>query len=331
MKRVQIKEISTYYPKRKISNQYIEDKVNNNGTILQSGTLQKVFGSVERRFAAEGEQVSDLASKAAQKIVDKIGSKNIDYLIFAAACADLIEPATSNIIQAKLGLTCPCVDIKNACNSHLTAIEFASGLLLTGKYKNILIVTGEKLSDAIDFNVKNKEDLKSALSSYTLGDGGAATLITLSNDDSGIVLQKFKTVGEHWDLCTIKGGGSLFPRDLSQLFFRGKTAELKDVIAENTRSFFLDNLQRYGWSHNEIDHVITHQVSINTFDTIFNEVELPTSKNISVFKRFGNVAAASVPIALFEGVQSGKIQKGDKIVIIGLAAGISASLQLLIW
>jgi len=331
MKKVYIKEISAYYPERKVCNNEIEKAINKHGEMMQPGTLKKIFGSNHRRFAKKEEQVSDLAAKAARPIVDKIGSENIDYLIFAAACADLIEPATSNIVQSKLGLDCPCVDIKNACNSHLSAIEFASALLVSGKYKNVLIVTGEKLSDAINFNIKSKEHLKSAIASFTLGDGGVASLISLSDDESGFVSQSFKTVGKHWELCTIKGGGSLFPRDASKLFFEGKTAALKDELAKHTKQFFLSNLQSNGWNCESIDHVITHQVSVNTFETIFDEVDLPRSKNISVFEKYGNVAAASVLIALYEGVKSNKIKKGDKVAIIGLAAGISASLQLIIW
>ena len=213
----------------------------------------------------------------------------------------------------------------------MSALELASALLITKRYKNILIVTGEKLSDAINFDITNKDDLKSSLSSFTLGDGGAASLVALSDDESGIVFQKFKTVGKHWELCTIKGGGSLFPRDISKLFFRGKTAEMKDVITKHTRSFFLKNLRDNEWSADQIDHVITHQVSLGTFDQIFHEVKIPKTKNISVFEEYGNVAAASIPIALYEGVKSGKIKKGDRIAIIGLAAGISVSLQLMIW
>src|SRR5262245_10010432 len=101
MKRAAITDVSSHVPARIVSNGEIEERVR----FLAPGSLKRLFGIEERRFAAD-EQVSDLAVAAARPIVDRIGAKNIDYLIFAAASADLIEPATCNIVQYKLGLRC---------------------------------------------------------------------------------------------------------------------------------------------------------------------------------------------------------------------------------
>lgn len=328
---VKIKHLSVYAPNQIITNEMIEHRVNSEKEILREGLLEKVFGIKERRFATSDEQVSDLAVKATLPIFEQIDYEEIDFLIFAAACSDLIEPATSVIIQHKLGLKCPAIDIKNACNSFVSAVQIASSLIESNTYKNILIVNGEKLSNAINYDIKDIEQLKNTVSGYTLGDAGAALVLSKSNDSSGILFQRFMSNGAHWELCTIKGGGSLYPHDVSKLYFEGKTAQLKDVLIDEAKEFLKNAFHESGWSPDDVDHIITHQVSTQTFEVICKEVGIDISKNISIFEHFGNIAAASIPMALHQGIHSNTIKKGDKIAIVGLAAGISASLQLMIW
>lgn len=331
MTNVKISAISAYAPERIVSNQEIEERINRKTQYVPEGILDKLFGIQERRFAAKDEQVSDLAAKAAQPIVEQVGRKNIDFLIFAAASADLIEPATSNIVQQKLGLKCPVMDIKNACNSFVSAIQVATAFIQANIYGNVLIVNGEKLSDAINFDIRDADHLQRSLAAFSLGDAGTAALLTASEHTSGFCYQKFMTLGEHWDLCTIQGGGSMFPHDVSKNYFEGKTAELKDVILATANGFVNQCLQENGWQVDEIDHFITHQVSAQTFKIIADATGIPESKMVSVFERFGNTAAASIPLSLHCANSRNLLKKGDKIVILGLAAGISVSVQLMIW
>ncbi|MFN0215138.1 MAG: 3-oxoacyl-ACP synthase III family protein [Saprospiraceae bacterium] len=331
MIRAKIAELSVYLPERIVSNQEIEERVNKHGKMIPVGGLERLFGIQERRYAAQAQQVSDLAAAAAQPIVDKIGASNIDFLIFAAACSDLIEPATCNIVQHKLGLNCPSMDIKNACNSFTSALMTASSFIQAGIFNNVLIANGEKLSDAIRFEFENEAQFNSHLAALSLGDAGASVLVTKSADDSGICFQKFLTNGAHWELCTIKGGGSMFPHDASKNYFEGQTVALKDVLAETTELFFHKCLQESGWEIDEIQHFFTHQVSIGTTRIISQMTRIAPSKIEEAFGHYGNTAAASIPLAMHQRLSRGEIQKGDKVVWLGLAAGVSASVQLMIW
>lgn len=139
----------------------------------------------ERRFAAKHEQVSDLVVQAAKPILERFSGQNVEFLIFASACADLIEPATCNIVQHKLGLQCPALDVKNACNSFVSGLMTASSLIAAGICNNVLVVTGEKPSDAIRFDFENDAQMGPYLAGFTFGDAGAAALVTVSPDDSG--------------------------------------------------------------------------------------------------------------------------------------------------
>lgn len=331
MVRSYIREIATYVPERRVSNSELTELVNEHKVFLNEGVLNRLFGIEERRFAEKDEQVSDLAVGAAIQIIDKVGRKNIDFLIFAAACSDLIEPATSVIIQNKLRLNCPCIDIKNACNSVVSAIHTADAFIKAGIYKNILIVNGEKLSDAINYSIRDSDHLKRAMASFTLGDAGAALIMSISNDQSGIYNQQFLTEGSKWELCTIQGGGSMYPHDSSKLYFEGKTTELKEAMIFHCKSFIHNALHSSGWDIDAIDHIFTHQVSNQTFNVIVENTGLNKSKFMNTFEKYGNTAAASIPLSIVEGIKSGKLKKGDKIAIIGLAAGLSVSVQMIIW
>jgi len=214
-----IEELSVYHPPKVINNELVASKLNLKNEFIKGATLERLFGIKERRYADKDVQVSDLATKAALPIVEKIGRENIDFLIFASACQDLIEPATCNIIKA-------------------------------------------------------------------------------SDDESGIHFQKFLTRGSHWELCTIKGGGSMFPQDVTKNYFEGKTAELKDVLLTEAKTFTLDCIEKGGWKIEDIDHLVTHQVSLQSFEVICQSLGIPLSKNISVFEEYGNTAGSAIPLSL---------------------------------
>jgi len=331
VRKSKIADLSVYHPTRIVTNQELESRLNANGKLLAEGSLERLFGLRERRFAAADEQVSDLAAQAARPIVERIGKERIGFLIFAAACADLIEPATANIVQHKLGLRCPVMDVKNACNSFTSGLMTASSFIAAGICDHVLVVNGEKLSDAIRLDVGSKEQLARHLAAYSLGDAGAAALVSVSDDESGFHFQRFMTRGEHWQLCTIPGGGSMFPHDADKHYFEGQTDALKEVMAEAAARFFHVCLQEAGWQSGEIQHFFTHQVSVSTFQLIARLAQIDPACCEQVFTHFGNTAAASIPLAMHQRYARGEIKKGDKVALLGLAAGVSVSVQLLVW
>lgn len=330
MSKAVIKSLSVYLPEDIVYNYQIEDKIVLQNASMEHGILEKLFGSNMRRFAPRTLQVSDIACEAANHLVNTENADSIDLLIFAAASSDLIEPATANIIQKKLGLSCPVMDVKNACNSFVSAIQVASAFIESGIYNTVLIVCGEKLSEVINYHPKSNEHLKRCLSGYTLGDGGAAMIIG-SGEGSKIIYQKFSSFGEHWNLCMVEGGGSMALRDFDKYYFDANSSELSKVVRSKIAAFVPQCLMEAGWNSNEIDCVVTHQVSATTVNQIALFFTIPENKFINTFSRYGNIAAATIPIALHEAIQEGKLKKGDKLMIVGLAAGISLSVQLIEW
>jgi acyl-CoA:acyl-CoA alkyltransferase len=323
-------DLAIYLPEQLVENEAVENKVAYNSDMkLNSGVLKKMFGNETRRYASSETQVSDLAYFAAKQILER-NDVAIDLLIFAAASSDLIEPATSNIVQSKLGIVCAAMDIKNACNSFTSAIHTASAFISSGVYKHVLIVNGEKLSEVINFNPRDEVHLMKCLAGYSLGDAGAAMLMS-HTFGSTLEFQKICNWGDYWDLCTVKGGGSLAFREADKYFFEGNAKALKETMLLKGVEFVNTCIAESGYHKSDFDCIITHQISYNMPFTIASAAGLDTTKCINTFNKYGNTAAASIPLAMKEAIDEGKLKKGDILLLIGLAAGISISVQILKW
>ena len=330
MRYASILSTGVYLPSKKVSNAEIAQQIQWGSKPISGQMLESLFGAKSRHFASKNTQVSDLAVNAANQALAKSGYPKIDLLIFAAASSDLIEPATANIIQSKLGLTCPAMDIKNACNSFASAIEVASAFVVNGMYKNILITSGEKLSEVINFHPRNNEHFTQCLPGYSLGDAGAAMIIS-SNKNNKVIFQRFLTIGQHWNLCTVLGGGSIAFRNASKYYFEGDSVKLTEVFNKNFKQFFENCLQAIPWGIDEINCVVAHQVASHTTSKLSKILNIPKHKFVQTFADHGNIAAATIPLALNQAVDNGQLKKGDKLLVIGLAAGISISIQFIQW
>ena len=326
-----ISDIEVFLPERIVTSCELEAMINKKEKLLDAGSVERLFGVRERRYAESDVQVSDLGANAARNLVEKHGASEIDCMIFASACGDLIEPATANIVHSKLGLECPAFDVKNACNSFVTALQVASSFIEAGVYKKVLITSGEKLSNTIRFEPADESELKKGLASLSFGDAGSAVMVEPSPNGCGIFYQKFKTVGKHWDLCTIKGGGSMFPFDSDKNYFEGKTSELAHVFVVEGKTFVHTSLAEAGCELEDIDYFFTHQVSSRTIEIMAMVLSIPIEKIIRVSDLLGNVASVSIPLSLHIAENRGLLKHGNKIAIIGMAAGISISVQLMVW
>ena len=123
----------------------------------------------------------------------------------------------------------------------------------------------------------------------------------------------------------------MYPQDGSKNYFEGKTTEMKYVFLKNKGQMAQDCLDETGWTYADVDHFFMHHVSKNTFEVAGAALQIPVSRFYHVMEKQGNMAAASIPFAISHAAEHKKLKKGDKIMIIGLASGISMSVQLLIW
>lgn len=292
---------------------------------IRPGTLAAMTGIRTRRVANDDVQCSDLAVDAARAALSRsaLGPDDVDVLIFAAASQDLVEPATAHIVQHKLGTRCQVFDVKNACNSFLNGVQLGESLILSGAARTVLVTTGEICSRAIDWHAEDVDELKRNLPAYTMGDAGAAVVLTRSRNGEGIFYRRFAALSQHWELATIPGGGSMHPRGDEYTYLRGDGARLKQAFVEEGSLLFNSMMQEAGVEFDDFARIFVHQVSIPYHREMLEASGMPDDKVTRTVVELGNMASASIPVAFAQEYDRGALSPGDRVMWVGMASGIS--------
>jgi 3-oxoacyl-[acyl-carrier-protein] synthase-3 len=320
-----------YAPEDIWSSEMVEARVDACSTdwSIPQGIVKLATGVAERRFAPEGMYSSDLAVRAAQQALAASGiePRDIDVVIFASASHDVAEPATANIVQAALGCDRAAVmDVKNACNSFLNGLDIAQAFIETGRAPRVLVAAGECLSPTIKWNIDGSQDLPVRLAALTLGDAGAACVLEASGaPERGVMRGAFESVGQYWELSTVLGGGSRYGAAQEHMFFECRSAKLQKLAVDRIPALVTDVLVKLDWSLDDVSLVVPHQVSMSVIERIANLLNYPLERCAVTLDRFGNTAAASIPFALDVALEEGRAATGDKVLLVGGAAGFSAA------
>jgi 3-oxoacyl-[acyl-carrier-protein] synthase-3 len=212
-RRTAILGIGTYLPERVLTSSEIEAGIADVGIAMSPGFIERATGVGARRIAAERENASDLAVAAALEALESagLGPLDVDLLIFAAASHDVTEPATANIVQAKLAAhRAQVFDLKNACNSLVTALDVADSYVQSGRARVVLVATGEMPSRATDLRFRSRDDVLARFAHLTFGDAGGAVVLGRSpTPHRGIVATAGVTRGEAWNLATVLSFGTM--------------------------------------------------------------------------------------------------------------------------
>ena len=289
---------------------------------LATGLIGRLTGVETVHVRPDGWQTSDLAAAAARDaLADSPGL--IDLLIFASASQDLIEPATSHIVAAKLGLDCPVMDVKNACNSVLNAMQVADALIRTGQYRRVLIASGEQPSHAVRWELTNRQQFLRSFPGYTMSDGGAAVLLERSDGDTGILGSTFVAVSSHWDIGTLGTGGSMDPHAAEGSYFDMNGPALQRAFLDLGPDAVLGTLRDLGLSWEDFDLVAIHQVALPYLAPIFERLGIAADKSVVTVVDHGNLASVTLPLQLLRAREAGTVREGSLVALIGLAGGIS--------
>lgn len=334
-----IVSIGAYLPEKTICTVDIEKKLRFPQDLgLSPGTLEKLTGCREHREVDPHVNASDLAVFASQQAMSQAHMlpADLDLLIFCACSQDITEPATANIIQEKIKAKhAQVMDVKNACNSFINGIDIADSMIKTGKAKNALICTGEVLSRYVDYNIKTRKDLALRAAGLTLGDGGGAVVLQANGlNGRGIKGSRFISDGAQWRLAVVTAGGTMYPRapvDPSLTYFQSDSERIIALARERVPIVIRGVLKDVGWKPKDVDLVIPHQVTVKIIKEISETVGIEFDKNVVTLDRYGNTAAASIPIAMNYALESKRLQPGMKILLVGGAAGFSAGAIALIW
>jgi 3-oxoacyl-[acyl-carrier-protein] synthase III len=295
---------------------------------LATGMIGRITGVKSVHLRPHGWQTSDLAAAAARRaLADSPGP--IDLLIFASASQDLIEPATSHIVASKLGLDCPVMDIKNACNSVLNAMQVADALITAGQYERVLIASGEQPSHAVRWQLESKQHFLRSFPGYTMSDGGAAIILERSHGEAGILGSTFVAVSSHWQLGTLGTGGSMDPHAENGSHFDMDGPGLQQAFLDLGPDAVLATLQKLELTWSDFDLVAIHQVALPYLPPIFERLGVADDKTIMTIEDHGNLASVTLPLQLLLARDAGRIREGSLVALIGLAGGISLGVMVL--
>jgi 3-oxoacyl-[acyl-carrier-protein] synthase-3 len=331
-RRAVIRGIASYLPPACVTSADVEARIRTHSPLcpVPDGIVALVSGVRERRYADEGVYPSDLAAEAARRVLAETGTSpaDIDLLIFAAASQDLAEPATANIVQERIGTCAAVFDIKNACNSFMDAVRTAEAFIVAGQYHTILVATGETPSRCIRWDAATRDELQRNFPGYTLGDAGAAAILTLSPDERGIFYGDYQTISRHWEVATIPGGGSRHPRGDEYSYIQGDGAALKNAFVEVGPAILQRALAATETTYDDYAAIIVHQVTL-PYHRVFCRVSgIPEEKIPLTLPHLGNMAAASLPVAFVQAREAGQIRPGNRVMFVGMAAGISVGVMM---
>jgi 3-oxoacyl-[acyl-carrier-protein] synthase III len=298
------------------------------GLRLPEGMFQRMTGISRRRVAGPTEYASTLAVRAARRALAAaaLDPLDIDLLLFASATRDMVEPATAHIVQAELGGRAHALDVSNACNSFLNGIDLARALILAGRARRALVVTGETPTRALRWRVADLTQARAAFAGYTFGDAGAAVVVE-PVPRGGILDVDTETHSAHWPVGGIAGGGSRHPRGDEHTYFHGDGHALRGVF-EQIGADILERLRvRTGLGWADYARVLVHQVTLPYLERFLEVTGVPREKLEVTVTELGNLASATLGVQLDRVRDS--LAPGDKVLLIGLGGGVS--LTTMVW
>ncbi|MEU2627110.1 ketoacyl-ACP synthase III [Kitasatospora sp. NPDC007106] len=326
---VGITAVGAGLPARVLTSQQLQDEVvAGSGLRLPERMLEKATGIVTRRFAADDEYASTLALAAARNALDGAGYDplDIDLLVYASATRDVCEPATAHLVQAELGSRAHAFDVSNACNSFINGIDVARAMILAGRARRALVVTGETPSRAMRRDPSGLADFRDGFAGYTFGDAGAAVVVE-PVERGGILDVETETASEHWAVGGIPGGGSRHPRGDEYSYFRGGGKELRGVFEKIGGDILTRVAARTGLGWDAYARVLVHQVTLPYLERFVELTGVPEEKLVLTVPELGNVASATLGVQL-DRIHGG-LASGDKVLMVGLGGGVS--LMTMVW
>lgn len=327
IKAVRIAGTGSYLPEKVLTNHDLERMVETSDEWIATRT-----GIRERRVAAEGELTSHMAAKAAEKALEQAGlaAEDVDLIIVGTITPDTITPATACYVQQHLGaVRSVAFDVSAACSGFLYALELARNSIATGAFRNALIIGAEKLSAFVNWTDRN--------TCVLFGDGaGAAVLLPSENGHGNVLASHMGTDGAQAELLHIPGGGAACPitvdnadQKLATLAMQGREVFKHAVNA--MRRAAETAIEKAGLTTDDISLVIPHQANLRIIDAIAERLQIGKDRVLVNLDKYGNTSAAAVAIALDEANRSGRLQPGDKILLVAFGAGLTWASAVIEW
>lgn len=333
MRNSRILGVGRFLPERVVRNDDLQAYMETTDEWIQQRT-----GIRERRFSDGSTGASDMGAAAARTALAQAGleAKDIDCIIFATLSPDVDMPASACLLQEKLGIDgIPAFDVRNQCSGFLYSVAIADKCVKTGLYDHVLVVGGEVHSTGIDLTTRGREV------AVLFGDGAGAAVVGPEPDLSrGILTTRLHADGRFAEKLWLESAASrdrprlspeivddpnapLFPKMEGRYVFKHAATRMPEVIREA--------LGDVGLTPADIDLLVPHQANIRINQAAAATLEIPEDRVVHNIDRYGNTTAGSIPIALSEALDQGRIRPGDLVCLAGFGAGFTWGAILIRW
>ncbi len=304
----------SYLPEKIVTNTDLEKILDTSDEWIRDRT-----GIRERRVAREGETSGDMAEVAAQRAIKAAGvdPKDIGLLIVGTTTPDLVFPSTACLLQARLGLPdCGAMDVNAACSGFMYALSIADKYVRCGDVKTALVIGVDKLTAMIDWNDRGTAVL--------FGDGAGAVVLEAS-DDAGILSTHIHAAGRHSDLLSVDVGVSTGFRaeEGGGVRIQMKGNEVFKVAVRTLGRIVDETLEYNKMDKSNLDWLIPHQANRRIISATAKKLGMTMDQVVVTVDRHGNTSAGSVPLALDEAVRSGKIKRGEIMLLEAFGGGFT--------
>ncbi len=321
---LQILATGSYAPEEIVRNEDLAELGYDADWILQR------TGILQRRRAASGEATSDLVIEAARRCLDVADTRpdELDLILVATMTPDMPTPSTGCIVQEKLGANCPAMDLNAACAGFVYALITGAQFVGNGHWQRVLVAGADLMSGSVDPNDKRTFPL--------FGDGAGAVLLGPGSKRQGLLAYTLGADGSGGNLLCTPAGGSREPLTADALaagrqYLHMEGRPVFKWAVRLVEDSIMDVLHHVRISPNEIDLVVLHQANIRIIEAAVNDLGIDSEKILVNLDRYGNTSAGSIPLALDEAVQAGRVRRGDHVLVCGFGAGLAWGTALLKW
>ncbi|MCW5649668.1 MAG: ketoacyl-ACP synthase III [Ramlibacter sp.] len=306
----------SYLPPRRVTNADLATELAGRGVETSDEWIVARTGIQARHFAAPEVTSSDLGAEAARRALEAAGrvASDIDLIIVATSTPDMVFPSAACILQRKLGVAgCAAFDVQAVCSGFVYALTVADAMIQSGAANKALVIGAEVFSRLLDFTDRT--------TCVLFGDGAGAVVLEAS-DTPGILASDLHADGQHVGILCVPGtvsGGQVLGDPLLKMDGQAVFKLAVGVLEDAARA----TLAKAGKTDADIDWLIPHQANIRIMQSTAKKLKLPLEKLVVTVDQHGNTSAASIPLALDASVRSGKIQRGDTLMLEGVGGGFT--------
>jgi len=320
-----IRSIGSYVPSRIVTNEELEARYG-----FEPGWIERRTGIKQRRFAADTESTSDLAVEAARRAIAaaQVSASDIDLLIVGTFSPDFTCPSTACLVQDKLKLDVPAMDLQAACSGFMYALVTGAQFVATGNSRLALVIGAD-----VNSRIVQQENQQVA---PLFGDGAGAVLLEAGASDQGLVCYQLGADGAGGGMLDRPAGGVALPLtpelvSAGEHYLKMDGRNVFKWAIEAVTQSIQTVLKNAGVTTDDVSLFVLHQANIRIIDHAMKVLDIPPLKVYNNLDRVGNTSAASIPLALDEACREGRIRRGDLVVMCGFGAGLTWGTSLFRW